>query len=145
MTNAVNCIQQISRQWTYAASIKSGSANSASLNSFPWPPPKAKSYSSTDSAFLLLDITRVSDQQANLKQAHGCNPAGPGLLIISTKQLQVPGWTTLCGLEKEVTRRQEQCNMLGINTVLLLLLYTFGISRKWWYLDTEAIICRCSM
>lgn len=57
MNSCLKLLHQISRQWTHVASIKSGNANPASLDSFPWPLSKAKSDSSTDSAFLFLHIS----------------------------------------------------------------------------------------
>lgn len=50
-----------------------------------------------------------TSSRTDLQQAHRCDPAGSGLFVISTEQLQVSSWAALCGLQrKEVPGESTQ-------------------------------------
>lgn len=121
VSNALNCIQIISRQWTHAASIKSGSDLPASLKSFPWPPPKAKSDSNTDSAFLLLELfiskPTFNKRMAVIQQVLVCSSSAQSSFK-SRAELHFVDWGE---------KLEENKTALWIS-VHLLLLYSFGMS-----------------
>lgn len=74
--------------------------------------------------------------RTDLQQAHRCDPAGSGLFVIGTEQLQVSCRAALCGLEKRSSRE---------STGVLIPKTLSKCPNKWRHLDAEAVVWRCAV